>query len=151
MLNRIKKFTALNRDERRLFFEAFVTLGIMRFALLALPFKRLVRSLTQYREPVQAPFLTEKELCLAQNIGRIINRAANHTPWESACLVQALTAQKMLQKRKIPGVFYLGVMPGKGSQKPMQAHAWTQVGTAVITGGVNIEAFTLLSGFGWGK
>ncbi len=151
MLNRIKKFTALNRDERRLFFEAFVTLGIMRFALLTLPFKHLVASLEQYKESVAAPPLTEKELNLAQNIGRAINRAANHTLWESACLVQALAAQKMLQKRNIPGVFYLGVMPGNRSQEPMQAHAWSQAGDIIVSGGQNLESFTIISAFIWGR
>lgn len=151
MFNRIKKFTALDNTEKKLFLEAFVTLGIMRFALLAFSFKRLVASLIQYRELVEAPPLTEKELRLAQNIGRAINRAANHTPWESACLLQALTARKMLQKRNIPGVFYLGVMPGEESLEQVQAHAWTQSGNVIITGGEGVEAFSILSGFGWRK
>lgn len=150
MFNRIKNFSALDNTERKLFLEAFTTLGIMRFALLAFSFKRLVASLEQYRKLVAAPLVTEKELRLAQNIGRAINRAANHTPWESACLIQALTAQRMLEKCNIPGVFYLGVQPGEGSREPLQAHAWSQAGDIIVTGGQNLESFTIISAFTWG-
>ncbi len=61
-----------------------------------------------YSNEIEVTPLNEKEVQLARSIGQAIMRAAAYTPWESACLAQSLTAQKMLQKRGIPGVFYLG-------------------------------------------
>jgi len=75
-------------------------------------------------------------------------RASAYTPWESACLAQSLTAQKMLRKRGIPGVFYLGAMKDEESKEKMKAHAWSQCGDTIITGGDSNE-FTILSVFGW--
>ena len=78
-------------------------------------------------------------------------RAAIYTPWESACLVQSLTAQKMLHKRGITGVLYLGVTKDQESKEKMKAHAWTQCGETIITGGAGHEEFTVLSVFRWVK
>jgi hypothetical protein len=57
----------------------------------------------------------------------------------------------MLQKRGIPGVFYLGAMKDEESKEKMKAHAWSQCGDTIITGGGGHEKFTVLSVFGWGK
>lgn len=54
------------------------------------------------------------------------------TPWESKCLVQALTARKLLMRKKISCTLYLGV--GKKDEE-MIAHAWLRSGPDYITGG----------------
>ena len=72
---------------------------------------------------------------IAKKVGEAITRASAYTPWESACLAQSLTAQKMLQKRGIPGVFYLGAAKDEESEAKMKAHAWSQCGDTIITGG----------------
>ena len=95
--------------------------------------------------------LSEVEMKIAKKVGKAIMRASAYTPWESACLAQSLTAQKMLQKRGIPGVFYLGAAKDEENKEKMKAHAWSQCGDTIITGGKGHEAFTVLSVFGWGK
>ena len=62
-----------------------------------------------------------------------VNRIANHTPWESKCLVRALTARKLLNGHKIPNTLYLGV--GKDEKGAMVAHAWIRAGGFYVTGG----------------
>ena len=57
----------------------------------------------------------------------------------------------MLQKRGIPGVFYLGVMKDEEGTEKMKAHAWSKCGENILTGGEGHEKFTVLSVFGWGK
>ena len=148
MLRKIKKFSKLSAHERNLFMEAYYTLGIMRAAILSISFKRLVRSLEHRSKKGESIELSEEETKMALAIGKAIEQAAAHTPWESACLVQALTAQKMLKKRGIPGVFYLGVAR---DEEKMKAHAWAQCGDVLITGGIGHEAFTVVSVFEWGK
>ena len=151
ILHKIKKFTKLSAEEKKLFLEAYVTLGIMRAAILTVSFKRLTRSLEHVAKKKELTTLTTQEMEIAQKVGEAIMRASAYTPWESACLAQSLTAQKMLQKRGIPGVFYLGAMKDDESEAKMKAHAWSQCGDTIITGGGGHEAFTVLSVFGWGK
>ena len=150
MLLQINKFLKTSGTEKRLFLEAYLMLGIMRAAILTVSFKRLTRSLEHHH---QAPkvLLSPKEMQTAHSVGRGIRRAAKRTPWESACLVQSLTAQRMLQKRNIPGVFYLGVEKDKTGKETMKAHAWSQCGDDIITGESGHETYTILSMFTWEK
>jgi hypothetical protein len=132
-----------------LFVEAYVLLGMMRAAILTISFKRLTRNLQHEARPTALPPLSKAQEDTAKQIGRAIIRAAAHTPWESTCLTQSLTAQKMLQKRGVSGVFYLGVTKDEEHKEKMKAHAWTQCGDRIITGKSGHEAFTVVSVFGW--
>ena len=149
MIRRFKKFTKLSSEEKKLFLEAYVTLGQMRASILTVSFKRLTRSLDHKSTKEEITELNEKEIQIALAVGKAISRAAAYTPWESLCLAQSLTAQKMLQKRGIPGVFYLGAAKDEESKEKMKAHAWSQCGDTIITGGAGHEEFTVLSVFGW--
>ena len=149
MIQKFKKFTKLSSEEKKLFMEAYVTLGMMRSAILTVSFKRLTRSLDHEAKKKELQKLNDQEMKTAQRIGQAIMRASAYTPWESACLAQSLTAKKMLQKRGIPGVFYLGAAKDEENKSKMKAHAWSQCGDTIITGGGGHEAFTVLSVFGW--
>ena len=149
MIQKFKKFTKLSSKEKKLFMEAYVILGMMRAAILTVSFKRLTSSLKHSADKKGSIPLNDKELQTAIMVGKSIMRAAAYTPWESACLTQSLTAQKMLKKRGIPGVFYLGAAKDADSEQKMKAHAWTQCGDTIITGGGGHEEFTVLSVFGW--
>lgn len=151
MLAKIKKFVSLASEEKRLFIEAYVLLAIMSAALLTISFKRLTRSLEHLPSKEAIAVLNEEENAKAIAVGQAIMRASAYTPWESACLAQALTAQKMLQKRAVPGVFYLGAAKNEEYEEKMKAHAWTQCGETIITGAKGHEAFTVLSVFKWEK
>lgn len=151
MIQKFKKFKKLSSSEKKLFIEAYVMLGMMRTAILTVSFKRLTRSLEHVAKKKELAQLSVEESQIAMQIGQAITRASAYTPWESACLAQSLTAQKMLQKRGIPGVFYLGAMKDEESKEKMKAHAWSQCGETIITGGGGHEEFTVLSVFGWGK
>lgn len=126
-------------------------LGVMRAAILTIPFKWLTRSLEQQQDKVEITSLNEHEMKIAGTIDQVITRAANNTPWESACLAQSLTAQWMLKRRGIPGVFYLGVMKGENGDEKMRAHAWSQCGDTIITGHKGYEDYTVVSVFRWGR
>lgn len=149
MIQKFKKFTKLSTKEKNLFLEAYTTLGIMRAGILIVSFKRLTRSLEHLPQKKEFTELDEKEMQVAIMVGRAIGRAAAYTPWESLCLAQSLTAQRMLKKRGIPGVFFLGAAKGEESREKMKAHAWSQCGDQIITGGKGHEKFTVLSVFGW--
>ena len=121
----------------------------MRAAILTISFKRLTRSLEHVAKKKELPKLNEEDMKTAKIVGQAIMRASAYTPWESACLAQSLTAQKMLQKRGIPGVFYLGAAKDEENKSKMKAHAWSQCGDTIITGAKGHKEFTVLSVFGW--
>jgi len=149
MRRKFKKFTKLNAEEKKLFLEAYVTLGIVRMTLLTVSFKRLTRSLEHETKKRALSKPSKEQMHIAKKVGQSIMRASAHTPWESACLVQSLTAQKMLQKRGIAGAFYLGAMKDETSEGKMKAHAWSQCGEIILTGAKGHENFTVLSVFYW--
>ena len=98
-------------------------LGVMRVAVLTISFKRLTRSLEHRKNKSGMIPISDNEMQTAISVGQAITRASAHTPWESACLVQSFTAQRMLRKRGIPGVFYLGAMKDKDNEEKLKAHA----------------------------
>lgn len=149
MIRKIKLFFQLPGKERNLFTEAYFLLGIMRALILTVSFKRLTRSLIHAPDHLDQKGLNDKQRNTAETIGRIISKAANNTPWESACLAQVLTAQKMLKRRNIPGVFYLGARKVGSDEAVLEAHAWTQCDNLIITGEWGHELFTVLSVYGW--
>lgn len=80
-------------------------------------------------------------------IGWAIQAAAVRTPWESACLVQALTGMIMLSHRGIGATLYLGVAKEESNPESMAAHAWLRCGDTVLTGAVGVERFSVISSF----
>ena len=86
---------------------------------------------------------THANYCQAAHVSQIVNRYCDKTAWESKCLVRALTAQKMLSKRKIHTTLYLGCARKEGE---MVAHAWLRCGELYVTGG-NGEGYAVVDRF----
>lgn len=79
----------------------------------------------------------------AASVSRIVNRICTKTSWESKCLVRALTAQKLLKRKKIHTTMYLGCRVEDGK---MVAHAWLRCGRMYVTGG-NGEGYAVVDRF----
>jgi hypothetical protein len=58
---------------------------------------------------------------------------ARRVPWRSDCMVQAMAAQRWLASSNIPSTMTIGVR--KDAPEGFGAHAWLQVGDAMVTGG----------------
>lgn len=72
-------------------------------------------------------------------IAYAVDWVCSRVPWESMCMVRALTAAKMLGRRGYPFTLYMGlVRDGDGK---MLAHAWLRVGRLIVTGG-NVSDYT---------
>lgn len=153
MFTKIQKFIQLSSKEKIIFLEAYLGLGRSRASVLCLSLKRLTRSLALLKNAnhEQTVSLQESEIQTIRTISTAINRAAKYTPWESACLAQSFTARRMLHKRGIPGLLYIGVARDSDAEdKTLRAHAWTQCGDIVVTGGEGNEEFKIISVFSWG-
>lgn len=143
-LSNIHSFFSLPLKEKKLFLEATFTLALFRLAITWLSFARLTRSLTARPETGLTP-LSLQQHDTAFLIQKAIGRAANHSLWESACLVQALCAQRMLKKRHISGSLHLGVMQDGKDTETFKAHAWIQCGSLTICGAFTPGEFREIS------
>ena len=132
LIRKIKTFLFnISIKDKLLFLEAFLLTGIMRFKILKKPFNKLKEEMGTYnKESKEDAELSEYKVC--KKIRWIVTTISNHTPWESLCLVQALTVQNMLKRRNIATTIYLGV---NKSNNEMKAHAWIRCGKMYITGG----------------
>lgn len=146
--HQIQSFFKLTPSEKRLFIEAFCKLGLFRIAIACISFAKLTRPLSPLQTTTTIA-LSSQQLGTARQIQAAIKRAANHTPWKSACLVQALCAQRMLKKRKIPGTLHLGVMKEGTDNSTFKAHAWIECNTLIICGAFEAGEFQEISVLSW--
>ncbi|WP_238162705.1 lasso peptide biosynthesis B2 protein [Cohnella sp. AR92] len=134
---------ALPSEKKRLLAEALVFLAWAR-ALKMLPFSRL--KLSFGRPMAETPHVhpLEQER-LIRRISEAVRVMSRHTLWESQCLVQALAARKMLERRKLDSTLYLGT--AKDKQGKLIAHAWLRSGPVYLTGARERRLFTTVASF----
>ncbi len=125
-----------------LFIEAWVRLGLARFAIKRGTFRNLH---TPWGVPMYETFRApHPDRATAIRISRAIERASRVTPWVSNCLPQAMTAKQMLQKRGLRSTLYLGLATDKNGK--ILAHAWLRCGAFYVTGGRG-QGFTVVGAF----
>ena len=84
-------------------------------------------------------------LQISKNVSSAIHIMSHYTFWESACLVKALAALKMLEKRKIESTLYLGTAKDKTGK--LVAHAWLRTSSFYVSGFEEMESFTVVAKF----
>jgi hypothetical protein len=142
-VNRINKWRSLH-----IFAEAWLWLGLMRIAILCMPFEQIARRMglqlvdSEPADPgAPAP--------VAEKLGWAVRAAARRTPWKSACLAQALACAMMLKRRSQPGMLYLGVRRDEGNAASLLAHAWLRLGERILTGAGGHNQYTIVARFHW--
>jgi len=146
LIDDLRRFFARSGQERRLFIEAYVLLGVMRAAILLMPFRKItgMMGLVQCECLMPSPYAAAGS---TEHIGWAIQAAAARTPWESACLAQALTGMLMLIRRGGTATIILGVAKDDNGSETMKAHAWLRCGGTVVTGAAGSDGFVPISGF----
>jgi hypothetical protein len=87
----------------------------------------------------------------AEEIGHVVAVVARCLPFRTLCLQQAIAVRRMLMRRGIPAMVYLGV--ARDSKDRVQAdlgraaHAWVAVGSRVINGGGVLEKYAIVARF----
>jgi hypothetical protein len=146
LIDDLRKFFSRSRQERGLFIEALVLLGVMRASILLFPFRRITNLLGLAQG--HTPSIPVTDMTVGPvTIGWAVQAAATRTPWESACLVQALTGMIMLSHRGIGATLYLGVAKDESNPGTMTAHAWLRCGDTILTGAGGVERFSAISSF----
>ena len=132
------------RGDRALALEAVAWLALARAALLGLRFGRIARHLGR---PMQETGIDgdPRDAAIGGRVGWAIGAAARRVPWRTECLEQALAAEAMLRRRRVPCTMYVGVArnPGAG----VDAHAWLRTGRLHVTGGADVTRYAVLATF----
>ena len=113
-----------------------------RFRILTVKMSKLQKTFGIRDEESPCELDIEDQKC-AYRIGMRVEHTCNRTPWQSKCLVKALTASHLLKKRGISHTLYLGV--GQNDSK-MIAHAWLRSGRLYVTGG-NGSSYSMVAKF----
>ena len=144
ILRKAKTFIKSDSKTKFDFLYAYFYTGIFRMYILFVPFNKLRKRMGKVK--VESPQDVDNECYKkAVRIARIVGIVSYHTPWESKCLVQALTAQKMLKEQGVSTTLYLGVKKDENNQ--MIAHAWTRCGNYFVTGGSNRHGYAVVAKF----
>ncbi|MFI9221646.1 lasso peptide biosynthesis B2 protein [Peribacillus castrilensis] len=144
MMKKIKAFLSLNWKTKRLFVEALFFLGWARI-LKSVPFKKVAPSLGEHMSETSFSCV-DGNVAMLKSISKSINIMSRYTLWESQCLVKAIAAMKMLERRNIESTLYLGT--GKDDDGKFAAHAWLRSGPYYITGADVMERFIVVGIFG---
>lgn len=137
-------FLKRNSRDKLLCIQAFILCGIARITILLISFNKIKKYIGTYNK--ESSFdIENSQYQYIKKISWAVNRASQFTPWESKCLVQALTAQRMLKHRNIYSTLYLGV--AKDGEKDMKAHAWLRSGAMIVTGGYESKHFKEVARF----
>lgn len=142
-MRKMKLFISMDRSLKMLLLEAYLSLAWARFLKL-MPFSKVAPSLG--KEMLETTFdidVSNREI-LAR-ISEAIQMMNRYTFFESECLVQAIAAMKMLERRNIESTLYLGT--AKDETGEFIAHAWLRSGPFYITGNDGIEKFTVVQKF----
>ncbi len=142
-MNRLKTFLLLDFKTKWILAEAFIFLGWGR-VLKSMPFSK-VAPLIGERMAETSYSLNESNKKLLLEVSQAIQIMSKYTLWESLCLVKALAAMKMLERRKIESTLYLGT--AKDEAGNMIAHAWLRSGPFLITGAEEMNQFAVVGKF----
>lgn len=141
---RLIKFIELPLKRKFLFIEVFILTGIARLSIIIIPFKYL--SLVMGRRNFESTYkLSDESIKRVSDISYAVKKMSRFTPWESKCLVQALTAQLILRQSGIASTLYLGI--ARESANTLLAHAWLRCGNMIVTGGDVKDRFKMVTQF----
>ena len=145
------RFRQVDNRRRELLVEAAACLLVARLALIFIPFQRLARHIGTFvppTDPRAAQVQTktaEDQAQLAEEIGWAVMRAARYVPFKAVCLPQAMAARVMLKRRGVNSVMHFGA--AKGTDKPLDAHAWLGAAGVEVTGYPVAENFAEIACF----
>jgi hypothetical protein len=142
----LKRLLKLPRAERRVLFEAVITIFVVRTMLRYLPLPDVQRSLAGFFMKWRS-----SSSCADARIVWTIQRAACSLA-DSNCLVQALAGQALLARYGYQSLLIIGVAKAVGDEKERSdrfaAHAWVTRKDKVVIGGQETANYTALLNLG---
>lgn len=136
-MRQLRKFARLSWADQRLIVKSVVLMWAFRLALWFLPFRRISSLRRHKTSRLSRPSTSPARVSWA------VRLAARYVP-QSTCLVQALTARKLLETAGIAAQMQIGVTK---KQERFEAHAWVEAHGEVVSGGIDLEQYTRLPSF----
>ena len=128
-------------DAAALLAEAWLSLAWARLMIL-LPFRRLAPRLGVPGRETEWQELPRETMMELHRVADAVRIASRHAWWDCKCLVRALAAMRMLNRRGIESTLYLGT--GRDADGCLAAHAWLRSGSRYITGAEERHRFTVI-------
>ncbi len=117
-------------------FYTYTLLTSIRISLLLLPFERVWKGLIRLGQAVPSVEAVPKtQLQTLRQVLWAVNLSTRFTPGGAKCLVRALTTKVLLDQRRCPIDFKIGV--AKTDAGTLDAHAWIEFQGQVVIGQVS--------------
>lgn len=145
MKKKIKMFLSLKPKDKIFFVRTYFLCGYYRFVMLFVPFQKLAKKMGVLGHESHE-IINKKQIKYVLRVRKYVTMAGKNTPWESLCLVQALTAQRLLNNRQISSTIYFGL--GKDADGKPIAHAWLKHGGKIVVGENGVNEFSVVAMFG---
>ena len=94
--------------------------------------------------------VSDDQLNQAKEMGELMARVANNTPWECSCLTQAICVKRLLNWYRVPSILYLGAWFDNTSTQAsteFKAHAWVNVRSETVIGGPQNQYYQVVASF----
>jgi hypothetical protein len=134
---------ARSSAERCLLAETAVSLVAAWVLVRGVPFNWWSQRLGDRRAESSESEQTQTLTLIAGSIAAV----ASQLPWTSTCLMDALAAKWMLNRRDISNTLYFGVRTAESAGQDLFAHAWLCVGTQFVAGEVGAGKYTVIVKF----
>lgn len=140
-MNYFKRFQLIPKAEKHLLLETIILMFWIKFLLLVLPFRKVIRVNNGKRKRENRN--PDPELLL--QIKRALYRANRMSFWKNKCLVLSITGSWILKRRDIESRIYFGVKHEYNCE--WVAHAWLNVEeNEIVEKGGNYQEFILNHG-----
>ena len=139
-MNKVRVFLSMDIHTKALLVEAFFYLAWARL-LKGIPFNKVAPRLGEHMNETSYSN-KDTNMIMVKRVAHVIQIMSQYTFWESQCLVRAIAAMKMLERRKIESTLYLGT--GKDEYGSFAAHAWLRSGPYYVTGANGMERYTIV-------
>lgn len=136
MIKKIRTYLRLKDQVRIMILQVFI-LSLYTWFL----FKFLTRCAKFGQKITEAPY-KQTPNPKADSIARAIKISSKYIPWKNVCRHQAYQAKLLCNYYKVSYRIFIGFKKDK-LKNEIQAHAWTEAGSRIITGFCNPEEYTI--------
>lgn len=130
--------------EKKLIVQSFVYMLVIRHLMLKVKFKRYQKYLGERGVESTRDYSAAHDEII-KTVRRIVLSTSKNTPWESKCMVQAVSCKWLLKKYGVESTIYFGIKPDEENKGKLKAHAWLRVGEYIVTGREGHKAFKVVN------
>ena len=144
LVRKLHTFWKLSRRTRVLFFKAVFISAIVKFALVFLPFRVVLKWLGKINSESDLNINQECE-DIRIDIKRALALCEKYTFWKTECYTMALTGKLLLRFNNCPSTVYIGFY--KNEKGVFEGHAWLKSCNNTVFGESDQFKFTVQACF----